>query len=79
MKTIIPIEDLLDLLSDAEVERLERRAWTTAAASWSRYWESLKREDPLETSNLLNSAAWEAEHYWRTLHDESRSRRPVQP
>lgn len=53
---------------------MERRAWHTAAAAWSRYHASLQRDDPLATSNSLNEAAQSAEQYWRTLHDVSEAR-----
>jgi len=77
MDTLIPISDLVDLLADEEIERLERRAWRSASAAWDRYHDALRRDDPLSTTNLLNEAAWLAEASWRTLYDEGQSRRAV--
>src|SRR5687768_9103127 len=42
VNTIVPLEELLDLLSDAEVDRMELRAWTCAASAWNRYHQSVQ-------------------------------------
>lgn len=75
MNAQLVFEEIVDLLTDEEINRMERRAWITASGAWTRYQQSLWRGDPLETTNLLNELAWRAENFWRETYDASEARR----
>lgn len=66
--------DTLAILTDTDLTRAERRAWYSAARSWSEY-RALDTSATEWLRDTLQTSALQDEAYWRALHTARKARR----
>jgi hypothetical protein len=69
-----PTQNIRGSVTTEELCATLDRAWLKSTNAWAAYHAAVRRDDPLELTNILCANAWETEHLWRRLYDAASRR-----